>query len=81
MFKSAVASEILCYLMEHPDAQDTKEGIVEWWLLHHRLESIENALNELVDRRFLERFKGPDAKIHSRIAAAKREQIRQLGDC
>jgi hypothetical protein len=63
------------YLKNHPDAQDTKEGILEWWLLHQRAESIENALAELVDRRFLDSFTGPDAKVHYRIAANRQDDF------
>ena len=29
---------ILGYLLENPRAQDTLEGIVEWWLLKQRIE-------------------------------------------
>lgn len=30
--KSKVAREILAYLSASPDAQDTLDGIVQWWL-------------------------------------------------
>ena len=32
-----IANEILGYLIAHPDAQDTLEGIAEWWLLEQKL--------------------------------------------
>ena len=78
MLKSPIASEILSYLIDHPDAQDTKEGIVEWWLLHQRAESVEDALSELVNKHFLEQFSGPDATVHYRIAPKKQAGFRRL---
>jgi hypothetical protein len=32
-----IAEEILSYFAAHPDAQDTLEGIVEWWLLEQKI--------------------------------------------
>jgi len=29
--------EILAYLADHPDAQDTLAGIFEWWLLERKI--------------------------------------------
>ncbi|RPH77239.1 MAG: hypothetical protein EHM88_18155 [Candidatus Rokuibacteriota bacterium] len=34
----AIAREILGYLATHPEAKDTLDGIVEWWLPHRRSE-------------------------------------------
>jgi hypothetical protein len=31
MNKAQISNEILAYLVEYPQAQDTLEGIVEWW--------------------------------------------------
>lgn len=48
----AAAREILSYLIEHPDAKDTMEGILKWWLpdLEPKLREMEvmGALNLLV---------------------------------
>ena len=32
-----IAEEILGYLVARPNAQDTLEGIVEWWLLEQKI--------------------------------------------
>ena len=81
MLKSAVAFEILSYLMDHPDAQETKEGIVEWWQLHHRDEAVEEALSKLVEKRCLDEFRGPDGRLHYRIAPSMRDGPRMDEPC
>lgn len=47
-----VSQEILRYLLRHPDAQDTLEGISEWWLLEETIRrkyaEVESALLTLV---------------------------------
>jgi hypothetical protein len=47
-----VASAVLGYLRHHPDAADTLEGIVRWWLPQQRYETekarIERVLETLV---------------------------------
>jgi len=51
-FKSPIAYEILAYLVEHPQARDTLDGIVKWWLLEQRIRrqsaEVKEALAELV---------------------------------
>lgn len=48
----ALADQVLDYLVQHPEAQDTVEGIAEWWLLEqrvtHALTEVEAAVAELV---------------------------------
>jgi len=49
-----VESAVLAYLAQHPDAADTLDGIVSWWLPQQRYETerrrIEKALGHLVER-------------------------------
>ena len=49
-----VEGAVLAYLTQHPDAADTLDGIVSWWLPLQRYETerrrIENALGHLVER-------------------------------
>lgn len=58
-----VEHAVLAYLAQHPDAADTLEGIVSWWLPQQRYETerrrIESALGHLVDRGQLRRDRLP----------------------
>jgi hypothetical protein len=55
--RKEVSLEILRYLLRHPDAQDTLEGISEWWLLEETIirkyTEVEAALSKLVDLGFV----------------------------
>jgi hypothetical protein len=52
-----LTDEVLAYVVRHPYAQDTVEGIVEWWLLeqhiYHAVSDVEAALRQLVENEFL----------------------------
>jgi hypothetical protein len=80
--KSEVARQILAYLIENPEAQDTVEGIVDWWLLDQEIQrqtAIANeALSELVAKRFVFARRGKDLRIHYRINRSKVGEIRDL---
>jgi hypothetical protein len=62
-----VAAQILAYLSAHPDAQDTVEGIAEWWLLEQRISdtttAVREALAELVARGMASQHIGRDGRI------------------
>jgi len=77
-----VAHEILAYLVEHPDAQDTLEGIVQWWLLEQRIKrqtaKVKEALAELVAKGLVLERKGKNARIYYRINRRKYGEIRAL---
>lgn len=61
-----LAREILAYLDAHPDAADSLEGVVQWWILHERflrgVRAVHRALDRLVDRGEVERVAGPDGR-------------------
>ncbi len=80
--KLPVAGEILAYLAEHPDAQDTVEGIVEWWLLEQKIKrqmtQVKDALTELVAQGLVLEDKGKDGRIHYRMNRRKSGEIRAL---
>ncbi len=45
----AAAREILSYLVEHPDAKDTVEGIMKWWLSKGDTERDKGEVQEVID--------------------------------
>ena len=52
-----IAYTILNYLVRHPSAKDTLEGIVSWWVLNEQidraLEKVREALDFLEAREFI----------------------------
>ena len=80
--KSQVGNEVLAYLVDHPKAQDTLEGIVNWWLLERVIKfqeaQVKKALSGLVAKGLVIEKKGPDSQIHYRINQSKYEEIQGL---
>jgi hypothetical protein len=81
---SEISNAILSYLLEHPDAQDTLEGIVKWWLVAHMIESRTNVVKEVVadltSRRLLIQHQGRDLCPRYRINRSKFQEIRRILD-
>src|ERR1044072_7605656 len=77
--KSHVAQELLGYLARHPDAQDTLEGILEWWLLEEKIRrrafEVKEALAELVKSGLLRERKGKDERTHYRVNRRRYEEL------
>lgn len=71
--------QILAYLHANPDAQDTLEGIVEWWLLDQNIrrqtERVKQALAELTARGLIVARMGSDSRVHYGIDRTKRNEI------
>ena len=80
--ESKIGNEILAYLVDHPDARDTLEGIVEWWLLERQIKfqtgRVKEALSDLVDRGLILEHKGLDSQTHYRINQSRYEEIQEL---
>jgi hypothetical protein len=77
--KEQTTKEILAYLAENPDAQDTLDGIVEWWLLEqgikNRTAEVREALAELLGKGLVLERTGRDARSHYRINRQKADEI------
>lgn len=77
-----ITHEILAYLVEHPEAQDTLEGIVGWWLLEQEIKrqtvKVKKALAELVAKGLVLERQGKDSRTFYRINKRKRKEIQSL---
>jgi hypothetical protein len=80
--KSRIAREILAYLVDHPDAQDTLEGIVRWWLPEQEIKcqigKVKEVVSKLVKKELLLAHKSTDSRVHYRINRKKFGEIRAL---
>lgn len=78
---SETAQLILDYLRRNPEAQDTLEGIVQWWLPERystiRMATIRAALQELIDAALVSQHRGKDAQISYRITSLAVEGVRK----
>jgi hypothetical protein len=72
--KDEISREILNYLADHPEASDTFDGIVQWWLLERKIcqtvQNVRNALEDLVARGLLTEQSRSDKPVY-RINAAR----------
>lgn len=77
-----ISYDILAYLSENPDAQDTLEGIAEWWLSEQPVKPniavVGEALNELVDRGLVLARSGEDARTFYKANRQRMKEISTL---
>jgi hypothetical protein len=82
MQKTKIATEILAYLVDHPNAQDTLDGILQWWLLERHIkyqkEVVKEALSELIEKALLLEIKLADSRVYYRINETRLDQIRKI---
>jgi hypothetical protein len=80
--KKQVGEEILQYLIDHPNAQDTLKGIVTWWILErtikHQTALVKNVLDQLVADGLIIAQQGSDSQIHYKINRRQRKKIISL---
>jgi hypothetical protein len=82
MEKSELARQILAYLVEHPDAQDTLDGIAQWWIpeeiIRSEIANTKKAIAELVSQKFIFELHGKDSKPLYRLNRRKIDQIKDF---
>jgi hypothetical protein len=78
--KNDISKDILKYLFKHPDANDTLEGIAEWWLwnqkISYEMKRVEAAVNKLVQEGWIIAKQGKNSKVRYRLNPAKRKEIK-----
>lgn len=77
-----LAYDILAYLNEHGDAQDTVEGIAEWWLLRQSISrcasNVEETLDGLVEAGLLLRQRAADSRVLYQLNRGRAQEVRRL---
>ncbi len=65
---SDTAQKILDYMTRHPEAQDTLEGLTQWWLLEREIvtqaSEVQAALAELSARELILEYRSNDGRLH-----------------
>jgi hypothetical protein len=76
-----IANQILAYLVEHPQAQDTLEGITEWWLLEQRIRyaitDVDRALGNLLADDLVVARQCADGRTYYALNRVKEREIRR----
>jgi hypothetical protein len=79
-----LSQAILRYLLRHPNAQDTLEGISEWWILEERIiqkyVEVQAAIKKLVGEGFVIEKRIPHAGVFYCLNRDKKELIKELID-
>jgi len=64
--REKIRSEIMSYLTEHPEARDTLDGIVQWWLLENRIihqtAVVKEALADLISQGLIREYTIDESK-------------------
>ena len=74
-----IGYRILKYLVENPNAQDTLEGIVEWWLLDRltmsNVDKVKEALSHLVSAHLVVERQAKESRTYYKINPRKLKEI------
>lgn len=77
-----VSQEVLRYLLRHPNAQDTLEGISEWWLLEERIiqkyTEVQEALKKLIEQGFVLEKRMPNGRLIYCLNKDKKNLIKEF---
>ncbi len=80
--KSQIAREILTYLADHPDAQDTLEGIMQSWLPgrgnRFKPTMVQEVVKDLVLEGTILETKTPGSQTVYRFNLAKRNRMKEM---
>ncbi|HKP84249.1 MAG TPA: hypothetical protein VJT69_19690 [Pyrinomonadaceae bacterium] len=80
--KKELTEEILQYLIEHPNAQDTIKGVVTWWLLEpsikHQTALVKEVLDKLAADGLVIAQQGSDSQTLYKLNRRRRRKIISL---
>lgn len=75
----SIEKNVLEYLLRNPDARDTLEGIIEWWILEReislRTKQIREAIQILVEKGLVLKHETADSRLHYTINANRYKEV------
>jgi hypothetical protein len=84
-YNDAVAWLILGYLLSHPDAKDTIDGVEKWWLTDREISmdarTVQGSLDQLVTLGWLVSIERRGSGRVYGLNKDRREKLRQLLQC
>lgn len=79
---SPIGYYILEYLADHPDAEDTLEGIMGWWLLEQKIKyetaRVKETLGDLVNKGIVVECRTENLPVRYRMNKSKKSEIQNL---
>jgi hypothetical protein len=79
---SEVSLRILRYLEQNPNAADTLDGILEWWLpkqsIYEQEKIVQQALDGLIEQELIITKRSTDMRKHYRLNTERLREIRQM---
>jgi Fe2+ or Zn2+ uptake regulation protein len=80
----AVARRILAYMVEHPEADDSLEGILQWWLLEQEVRvqhaRVKRAIKMLIDEGLVVEHRSAGSKMRYKANWEMKSKITELVD-
>lgn len=77
-----MALDLLEHALAHPAAEDTIDGLAEWWVLTRQVTTVRLdvrlAVTDLLRRGLLRAHPGPDGRIRYRLDDARADDARAL---
>lgn len=77
-----ISRHILSYLAENPEADDTPEGIAQWWLLEREIRdqtaAVQRALAELTAQGWLVTARTPGSPLRYRLNPDRAGELRSV---
>jgi hypothetical protein len=77
--KAQITQDVLSYLFENAAAQDTLEGIVEWWMFEQKIKrqtaEVKEVLDELAAQEIIIEHTARDSRTHYRVNRQKEKEI------
>lgn len=77
--REQLANEILQYLVDHPNAQDTLRHVVIWWFVGQKTKPrtalVKAVLEKLVDESKVIEERGSDSQVRYKLNIEKRQEI------